>query len=635
MILHRMEIQNFMGIGEGAIDFNRASGITLIKGENHDSPSSVSNGAGKSSVFEALFWVLYGKTKRGLIGDDVVNESVGNNCLVTLYFDDYKLVRGRKPSVLTLFQRDADGVFSIDLTKGTAKDTQDVIDSIIKLSEMTFSKMVYFGQEDVKPFASLTDAELKKVFEQSLGLTFLSDHLEKAKAHLNATRSSLESAQQKSAKFDMEIKDSEDKIELLQRATADLKARKEAEQIRILADMGQHEHDLETIKKEYVETAARSKTAMEALKVHKQELDKLTEYAGKLRRQESEQAMGVGSVNSKVTSIAGDLKAIVERVNNLPGMVGKACETCKRPYSVEDIKAVRQSLEEKYRARAAEWKFESGNAEVMKVKIQQIEEVMNKLNDAITVQRDKVNEVVSKGNPVAIEQDMKRQAATANEILKKIESCKLVLAKLDADEGTYSKDILGLRNWIDDRVMERSMQDRSITELQSEFNTAEMLVDVLGSGGMKSYIFDNVTPALNREINRFAQMLDDIEIEISTVRKLKSGEYREKFHVSVVNRHGSSKYEGNSGGEKQKVNLPIAMGFNKVFRDMSQEAVNVVLLDEPFEALDKGSSEAVIDLCKEFASVGNVFIITHQDGIKDLITDVISVEKSGKKAVIK
>ena len=98
MILKRLEIQNFLSIGQGAIDFDN-KGLVLIEGVNEDSPSSISNGAGKSAIYDALFWALYGKTKRVLENaDKVVNNVAKKDCKVTLLFDDYRVIRTRAAS---------------------------------------------------------------------------------------------------------------------------------------------------------------------------------------------------------------------------------------------------------------------------------------------------------------------------------------------------------------------------------------------------------------------------------------------------------------------------------------------------------------------------------------------------------
>lgn len=282
MILIDMTIRNFLGIGEAYITFDKR-GLTLVEGVNHDAPYSNSNGAGKSSIFEALYWGLYGKTKRGLTGDDVINEMAGKDCLVEIRFDNYCLQRFRKETThgtgLYLFKYGSEPLTSTDLTKGTIKDTQELLESIIKISELTFSKIAYFGQEDVKAFASLTDAELKQVFEQALGVTIFSKYFENIKQHKNILeRQGVEVATGIKV-TEGEMVNIKEKIEYLTKAIGDLKVKYKEERGRALKD-------LDALQAEIEELAARAFITDEDYVLKMKEIEAKNEkYAELLRLQ--------------------------------------------------------------------------------------------------------------------------------------------------------------------------------------------------------------------------------------------------------------------------------------------------------------------------------------------------------------
>lgn len=122
-------------------------------------------------------------------------------------------------------------------------------------------------------------------------------------------------------------------------------------------------------------------------------------------------------------------------------------------------------------------------------------------------------------------------------------------------------------------------------------------------------------------------------IKVSTVTQTKKGEFRERFSINVDNRHGANVFEGNSGGEQQKINLAISLAFNAVCRGIAGGTVNCIWLDECFENMDDGSSEKVLDLIRTL-SIPNVLLITHRQGIKELVPSIITVEKSGGVATV-
>ena len=132
MDIVRLEIQNFLAIG-GPTRINLANqGLVLVQGENQDDTSAESNGTGKSSIADALSWVFYGETARGVSGDEIVNDTIKKNCRVTAIIIDgattYEITRARKDKELknqtrVLVWKDKEGLEKIDISKGTEKET--------------------------------------------------------------------------------------------------------------------------------------------------------------------------------------------------------------------------------------------------------------------------------------------------------------------------------------------------------------------------------------------------------------------------------------------------------------------------------------------------------------------------------
>ena len=98
MQIKKVSIQNFYSIKKIDFDFTKYKGVTLIEGENKDTGGS--NGAGKSALFEAVVWGLYGKTIRKSTESALINVSAGKDCKVTVYVDDVIVERSKKPTSL-------------------------------------------------------------------------------------------------------------------------------------------------------------------------------------------------------------------------------------------------------------------------------------------------------------------------------------------------------------------------------------------------------------------------------------------------------------------------------------------------------------------------------------------------------
>ncbi|WEU67346.1 hypothetical protein [Xanthomonas phage JGB6] len=96
-----LNIQNFGAIKSGKIDLHQR-GLVAIEGVIKGDPAAASNGAGKSSIVDALSWCFYGVTARGVTGDLIVNTKAGKDTLVTQYIAvdgvQYRVTRARKHS---------------------------------------------------------------------------------------------------------------------------------------------------------------------------------------------------------------------------------------------------------------------------------------------------------------------------------------------------------------------------------------------------------------------------------------------------------------------------------------------------------------------------------------------------------
>ena len=174
---NRLVIENFLGIANGDVSL-RERGLLSVSGNNVDDSSAVSNGSGKSSLADAIAWVIYGLTARGETGDKVINRTVGKNCVVQLDIDvdgvPYTIKRYRKHSKFKnriLVERDG-----LDITLGTDKMTQELIERLLGATYEVFVASVYAGQEQMPDLPSMTDRELKILVEKAAGV----DHLDAA-----------------------------------------------------------------------------------------------------------------------------------------------------------------------------------------------------------------------------------------------------------------------------------------------------------------------------------------------------------------------------------------------------------------------------------------------------------------------
>jgi len=624
-----IKIQNFLSIGNIELDFDNYS-LALVKGVNNDSPVSKSNGAGKSSIFEALFWCLYGKTKRGLVGDDVVNRHVGKDCMVEVVFDDYRVVRARKhrdlENGLYLYQV-LDGGEEKDLTKGTVKDTQEFLIEIIGMSDFTFSKVVYFGQGDIKPFVGLTDKEFKEVFEQALGVTFISQHLEKVKIARQSTEQTKMLAENEVDRVKFKIEQVEEKIKYLEKAKDEFLEEKKQEIKKHLVELKEIEQKIaeETKKLELYPVPPKSK--IEELQEKYSVRDELEKKLQTVENKKKAKEMEYYNAKARLEKEKEQLERELKKLQTAKDLVGSACDACGRVFKEEDITTVIAKAKDNVKQIMTEFERAKNVAQEINGEVAAYDNIINE------IKKSSASIEIILGELYEVKQNIEMRRLINNRISELHERAKYfgelierVKNKANPFEGELKTADSELGN-LKDKL---EVAQKEIKQLEYRFAVINALVDILGNNGLKSYIFDTLTPELNKLANKYIGFLDDIEITISTMTKLKSGETRDKYSIEINNLHGAGKFEGNSGGEQQKVNLAISLAFNKIIRMLAQD-INIMFLDEPFEALDDGSVESVMELLNEFAGsdIKTLFVITHNSNLQELFPEVLTVVKKG------
>ncbi len=192
MKLLEISIEDFMSIQNVSITFE--DGIISVIGKNNDVMGATSNGSGKSALFDAIVWGLYGKTIRPVGSDDVIRRG-RNKASVQLYFQKgestYGIARTRgEKASLEVNVHENDGREPKDLSQGTPSLTQGKLDEIIGMDYKTFLSVATFDLDALR-FARATDKEQKEILERLLNLDIYNIALEKTRKDLATSEKEL------------------------------------------------------------------------------------------------------------------------------------------------------------------------------------------------------------------------------------------------------------------------------------------------------------------------------------------------------------------------------------------------------------------------------------------------------------
>jgi DNA repair exonuclease SbcCD ATPase subunit len=642
MDFQRLRIVNFLTIGDSGDLHLSGRGLNLLQGVNDDDPSAMSNGAGKSSVPDALCWALFGTTARGEQGDAVVNATKKKGCVVEVLLQDgsttYRIKRTRKPNALTVESliTAKDGTpGSVNLTKGTEKETQLVIDGILGCSYEVFMAAIYAGQEAMPDLPAMTDKQLKLLIEEAAGVQKLErayeiarskessirsqienneSALQRAQGQLHAANVDLEGAKLKHAAFEGE------RAGMAQSLTREGDAL-HAEAARLIAAI--QAQDEPTVK------AERDKIAGELAGINA-----LRAAADAYRRgplQQAQSALTVAKAqHQQLLTAAQRVRAIFD---NAEVEMAKPCTECGKPHTPDELETFKAHTKQRLVA-AVEAAQAAAHAIVpldesltaRHVEHQRLESLVPDATDLST--RDRALGAVlaqlagMKGTAHATLERTKAKREAANRALTERNPHESVIAHLAGQIKT-------LQETVDNRLLVKD-------QLAVEFDVAQAVTKVFSPAGVRAHILDTVTPFLNDRTAEYLSTLSDGNISAvwSTLSKTAKGELREKFVIEVENDKGAKSFRGLSGGEKRKVRLASMMALQDLVASRATKPLNLWIGDEIDDALDAAGLERLMTILERKArDKGTVLVISHRE-LRDWIDEVTVVRKAGGSSTV-
>ena len=640
MNFEKLILDNFLTVGHAEFDLaNR--GLLLIQGVNNDDTSASSNGAGKSSCVDGLCWVLFGTTARDESGDDVINEAAGKNCQGAALLNDngvrYRIERNRKngPKKNQLFIHRLEVTGDVDMSKGTEKETQEVVNKVLGSSYEVFCASVYAGQEKMPDLPGMTDKQLKLLIEEAAGVEVLAAAHKLALGKQLAAKGALEIA-------NVQLTNASRRCESAKQALSDAKtAHKDHADGRLdrakakMADAGPH---LEGIKGWQEELSKFDEDA--ALALRDEGAKELCEIQPMLDKQKELEAASA-RISSTIAGLSGHiaankrtLAAKKSELENMQALVGTPCNSCGKEYCEHDMAAA---------VTAKKASFNELAAQTRDLVSQQAERQAEL--DKATAEADAHRAGIPDVKAANDKQERGRILLTAISGLRtKIENARTEVERIKAEAQTIARDTTNPYDAILTKAQgdeANALHDESAAETgvvcaQDALELAQDLVAVYGPAGVRAHILDTVTPFLNERTREYLGALSDGNIHAtwSTLTKNAKGELKEKFQIVVENDKGSKRFKGQSGGEKRKVRLACALALQDMVASRATKPLNIFVGDEIDHALDEPGLERLMGVLERKArDRGTVLVISH-NALGDWIDQVITVTKSGGQSVV-
>jgi len=636
-----VSVQNFLSFGdEQTIDL-RARGLVAVFGRNLDSQGADSNGAGKSTILEAIVWALYGETMRGYKADEVVNRSVGANCRVRLYLEDdgrqYLIDRTRKlggvkkPNDVRVHTQ-VGGVWK-EVSEGTNADTQEQIQTIVGMDLMTFTQSVMLRTGSVS-FSAMTDKQQKEVLENILQTHILSAAQVKVKDRTIRLQQEMAGLRAGEARVETQINDAHIHINKLtqqrdQHAAIIENRRKELVQRRVAVEVSLDEAyargGLGALLAQQEDQGKRVAALEDGLRAYQERALEITRQAGeKQQALAREEGMAVG----RLRQLSSDLQTIDQ-------FVGKSCPTCKQVLNPDAADVCMQA-----------WGKEAAELQ------QKMDDIARKRGRIKATETKQLSEFSAEKSAMETElstlRAYLRQTTEAiqkrNAELKAVCDLEQQVLHLDAEILDLDDTVNPFQGLIDQANTSLLTHETALRSIHFRIHivTTHLVhlnywLAAFSNQGLRSYVLDSVVPFLTSRAQYYADTLSggDLKITFSTQTTLKSGESREQFQVSAHNRYGADVYHGNSDGEKGRVDIAVGWALGDLAAQRARKPVRFKGLDEPFTHLDETGEDAVVRLLhKEVSRYETILCITHSAHLQSQFQNQITVRKKNGVSVV-
>lgn len=560
IVFHKIRWKNFLATGNvfTEIELDKHAN-TLIIGEN---------GAGKSTVLDALTFALFNKPYRNINKPQIINSINSKNCVVEVEFSSgsktYTVRRGIKPNIFEIL---LNGQLVNQDSK--ARDYQEMLERmILKMNYKSFTQIVILGSSSFTPFMQLSAADRRAVIEDLLDIQIFSNMNTIVKDRLAGIKNSLN-------EIKIRLEATKEKIEL-------------------------HKRHLEEIKRNTQEMVKTKRVQIEDSKHLIVELEteatNLTNKMAALSVQISDER-AILEKQKKLLTYEARIESNKRKVEKESAFYvhHDSCPTCKQDIDAEHkqerIQECHKSILE----------FDDGL------------DKLRKEQDAVTQRLAEISKITTEIQSVGRDMANTNSAIVHNRrfigVLEQ-EITQLTAKKSVTDDTTDQSQILfeELTTHIENR--------KKITDERTYLDIAAQL---LKDGGIKTRIIRQYLPIINKLVNKYLAAMDFFV----------NFHMDEEFKEVIKSRHRDDfSYANFSEGEKQKIDLALMLTWRAVARLKNSVNTNILILDETFDSsLDSKGTDALLEILHQMPENTNIFVISHKDQLHDKFNHSIKFEK--------
>ena len=545
----KLRWKNFLSTGNNFTEIQLDKDqSTLVVGQN---------GAGKSTMLDALSFALFGKPHRNINKSQLINSVNNKNAVVEVEFaigqSQFKIVRGIKPNTFEIWKNG-----TMINQSSHAKEYQKILEqNILKLNHKSFHQVVVLGSSSFIPFMQLAAGHRREVIEDLLDINVFSKMNILLREKTNVLKDKI-----KDLSYNIDIQ--KNKIETQSKYIRDITALTEEN------------------KKEYELRIQESKNSIDALQAENSQLSMGLEESireaenGLQSLQDRKQSLLLGS-QDKLSSIRDVEKRITFFEEN------GSCPVCDQAISDGHKHEILTTAEEQKRGWKSALKAVGEEGTQVETKISEQTSVLTGLRARLSKLSENNREIDT----------LHKTIHGYQQSIEKEVGADLQKAKEDLDNLNKEKD-----GYLESKL-----------NLSDEYNYNIVIGEMLKDTGIKTKIIKQYLPAINKLVNQYLQVLDFfVHFDLD-----------ESFQETIRSRHRDEfTYDSFSEGEKQRIDLALLFTWRQIAKMKNSVATNLLILDETFDSsLDHDGVENLLKILYTLDDNTNVFVISHKGEILD------------------
>jgi DNA repair exonuclease SbcCD ATPase subunit len=561
IIFQKVRWKNFLSTGQAFTEINfQKSPNTLIIGHN---------GAGKSTILDALCFGLFGKPFRKINKPQLLNSINQQDCVVEVEFaigkKNYKVIRGIKPNVFEVYL--GDKLLDQD---AKAKDYQEFLEKfILKINYKSFTQVVILGSASFVPFMQLSPADRRAIIEDLLDIGIFSS----MNVIVKEKMSSIKDISTKN-KYEMDL--TSEKINFQKQSIEEHRNRNDEEIAKKKAEIASS-----------IDQNFRLQKDIELIQKHIDVLQKKIQDKVSVEKKSKKLLQLESKIETNIKKNEKDIAFYEEHDN---------CPTCKQIIDGE---------------------FKSEQVTERKSKVTTQREGLAEISTEIAKANQRIEEINS---------IIKHISSHNNEIVKHNSTISAVhkfVDKLQKEVEALSTHKDGIES-SNDKLRELKEELGLLVKKQEELSIEKQYYEFAGSllkdTGIKTKIIRQYLPIMNKLINKYLTAMDFfVNFNIN-----------ENFEETIKSRHRDEfSYANFSEGEKMRIDLALLFTWRQIAKLKNSTNTNLLILDEVFDSsLDGAGTEEFLKLIHEMGTDTNVFVISHKgDQLFDKFRSIIKFEK--------